>query len=292
MTRTIFTNGLMKHCLIAIFFFVSLLTTEDSITFTIKGGRPLPGETASEPKITKISGKDFESLRPDVEKIVKLLGDQKVWTDLGPDARYMSAVIKLGDKEYTLNSWHPLHRDKPLIAVSEKNGLVLVSSREEKEKVESKNSERYRTLVSIFNYGPNIPSPSLTLKITLPSEPIRVGGYPKFIATIHNETDKNVVLVQPGDGSSCRWRTPWTGWSVIPPELWNTQHPTEPEPMGGSRCGNINTLRLKEVFTLKPGESKNLTDWIEGPTFSNEGKYRVVFYFKKAPKAEVQGHKH
>ena len=143
----------MKHFLIVIFSFASLLAAEDSLTFKIKGGRPLPGINTPDVPPQVITGKEFEKLRPEVEKIIKLLGNQTVWTDLGPDARYMSAEIKLGDKVYNINSWQPLHMDSPKFAVSEKRGLVSVSSEEEKKKIESENSEKYRAILSIFQHA-------------------------------------------------------------------------------------------------------------------------------------------
>ena len=128
----------------------------------------------------------------------------------------------------------------------------------------------------------------VALKIGPPLEAIHVGDYPTFIVTISNQGKKPLTLVEPGDGSDCKWRTPVVGWSVLP-SGGIENHPKEPPLFHGGRCGNINTLKLKEIFTLKPGESKKIGEWVRCPTFANLGKFRVVFYYQNIHNLKVSG---
>jgi len=98
-----------------------------------------------------ITGAKFQALQKDITTVVALLGDQTIWTDFGPDASYVSIEIHIGNKHYTLNSWYPLYRNTPTVAVSETHGLVLVSNAVEKEKIENANSAKYRTIVKLFD---------------------------------------------------------------------------------------------------------------------------------------------
>jgi hypothetical protein len=114
----------------------------------------VPGMTpnATNTVLAQIEGPHFEAVRAHVEKVVAALGANTNWGSCGPDAWYFSAKIGIGDKTYTIRSWHPLYRNSSTIAVSEKRGLMSVAGRQEKEKIESQNSERYKTLVSIFDF--------------------------------------------------------------------------------------------------------------------------------------------
>ena len=101
--------------------------------------------------LTRIDGADFENIRPHVERVVTALGTNTTWWSLGPGATYLSATISLNEKTYTINTWHPIHKDTPKVAVSETRGLVSVSGLQEKMKIECQNSENYKTRVSIFD---------------------------------------------------------------------------------------------------------------------------------------------
>ena len=121
----------------------------DSVTITKKTLGMNPSVTNA--VLTRIDGADFENIRHHVERVVTALGTNTTWWSLGPDATYLSATISLNEKTYTINSWHPIHKDNPKIAVSEKRGLVSASGPQEKTRIENLNSENYKTRVSIFD---------------------------------------------------------------------------------------------------------------------------------------------
>jgi len=120
---------------------------DDSLTISRADGRGKVSDVIS------ITHQDFEKLRTNVERIVAALGTNDYWNDFGPGASHESAQIVLGEKRYTINSWYPLYSKNPNVAVSETEGLVSVVGRTEKMRIENQNSERYRTLVSIFQEG-------------------------------------------------------------------------------------------------------------------------------------------
>ncbi len=84
---------------------------------------------------------------------------------------------------------------------------------------------------------------------------------------------KEVTLVQPGDGSDCAWRTPLIQWRI------NGQGPRGEV----GRCGNINSLRPNEVFTLKPGQRVKLNEWVRQPALIGTGKFQVSFRYVNLP---------
>ena len=134
---------------------------EDGIRIVlIQSGRlprlpmPSPEGVTSAPKpklVAEVKGAEFDAMRGEVEDAVRLLEKDKTWWDIGPDAVYMSAKITLGETKYTLNSWFPLYRDNPKIAVSETRGLVAVSEKAKKDTIEARNSKKYKKLVGIFD---------------------------------------------------------------------------------------------------------------------------------------------
>ena len=138
----------MKRLLISLFLAATgIAWGEDSLTIT----RVVEGWTPTNEVMADVKGRNFEQVRPRVERILQALGNTDAWNDFGPDASHMSAAITIDGKAYVIKSWYPLHRDDERIAVSEKSGLVSVSGKVEKAKIEGQNSERYRTLVSIFD---------------------------------------------------------------------------------------------------------------------------------------------
>jgi len=129
----------------------------------------------------------------------------------------------------------------------------------------------------------------LELRISCKKVAIKAGEKPDISAHIINNGKKEVTLVQPGDGSRCKWRTPVVGWSVIPAQRAGRRHPKEPSLYLGGRCGNINALKPQEVFTLKPGQKAMLNKWIDVPTFPRAGTYRAVFYYFNIPDLRWRG---
>jgi hypothetical protein len=107
--------------------------------------------------------------------------------------------------------------------------------------------------------------------------------------TITNRGPAPVTLVQPGDGSDCGWRTPVIGWSVLPANDEKAAHPNEmPKHASVGRCGNRNPLDPKELFVLRPGETKTVSAaWAGLPV--DEGKQRLVFYYRNDPAVKWRG---
>jgi hypothetical protein len=107
--------------------------------------------------------------------------------------------------------------------------------------------------------------------------------------TITNRGPTPVTLVQPGDGSECGWRTPIIGWSILPANEDKATHPDGmPKLVGLVRCGNRNPLSPKELFVLRPGETKALNEWV-GLFSPLEGKQRLVFYYQNDPAVKWKG---
>lgn len=134
------------------------------------------------------------------------------------------------------------------------------------------------------------PAPSVAkceLHIQLPSA-IKSNEHIQAKVHIKNLGDSEITLVTPGDGSNFRRRTPIVGWSVLSAKS-KQQHPKVPTPHGISFCGNINGLKPDEVFTLKPGDTKELIDWVGFPRGFQPDKYRVVFYYSNEPDLKWSG---
>ena len=133
------------------------------------------------------------------------------------------------------------------------------------------------------------PGGKLELRISCENLTVQSGSRPKIAVTITNRGDKPVNLVVPGGGSSRKWRTPIVGWSVISANEPDSKHPSEPPLHKGLGCGNINSLKPGEVFVLKKGDQKELSDWLGLLSFPGPGKYRVVFYYSNDPSIEWKG---
>jgi hypothetical protein len=124
---------------------------EDRLVLTQVAGMPGPEAGISKgPHSRTITGPQFETLRNEVETVVKLLGSDTYWQDVGPDAAYESIEIYLGSTRYMIVSWYPEYRDSPNLAVVEGVGVVSVSGPAEKQRREDGNSARYRTIVGLF----------------------------------------------------------------------------------------------------------------------------------------------
>jgi hypothetical protein len=125
--------------------------------------------------------------------------------------------------------------------------------------------------------------PDLTLQIAPIKAVYQEGEQIKLSVTVMNKGPKPVTLVQPGDGSDCAWRTPIIGWSIINAEDEKTQHPDDLAlAKGGGRCGNRNNLKMTEIFTIKPNEFKQLSEWGSYVNLA-PGTYRLVLYYRNDP---------
>lgn len=137
----------------------------DSVRFTrVIGGPPLQGVSESNIDMGIVQGEQFKKIKKQIQIVVNALvanqrwmAKEAAWWDVGPDAGYISAVVEMDGKSYTINSWYPLERQSRRIAVSETMGLVSVKSMAEKQDVESRNSVAYKQIVSVFDYIPRRP---------------------------------------------------------------------------------------------------------------------------------------
>ena len=136
--------------LFSLLWLVGSSAAEDRVIVTHVSSAPIPKGTNVTPPTATVRGPDFKKIEENVKAVVQILGDRAEWWDVGPDASYFSAEIYYRDKRYVINSWYPLFRDKPKIAVSETQGLVPVSGSEEKKQIEGKNSKRYQEIVELF----------------------------------------------------------------------------------------------------------------------------------------------
>jgi hypothetical protein len=103
------------------------------------------------------------------------------------------------------------------------------------------------------------------------------GGSPRFAVTLTNKGRKPARLVVPGDGSEAGMRTPILTWIATA-----GGNPAEPAPPSG-RCGLTNAIEAKEVFTLAPGASREMNEWL-GEPYVKPGTYDVKLRFRNDPK--------
>jgi hypothetical protein len=130
---------------------------------------------------------------------------------------------------------------------------------------------------------------TLDLRIVAKEASMTLEQQPQVTATITNKGSAPVTLVLPGDGSESGWRTPLVGFSSIKVGKDKPKDPADVPLYRGGRCGNVNALKGDEVFTLAPGTSKDLPDWIGSPQLTEPGTYSVVFYYANDPGLKWQG---
>jgi hypothetical protein len=132
-----------------------------------------------------------------------------------------------------------------------------------------------------------IPPPECELRIEVPAQ-IKQDAHGQIKVRINNVGDAPVTLVLPGDGSEVSWRTPVIKWSLTrldPPD----SKAAAPLGFSGGRCGNVNKLDLREIFTLKPGETQKIGQWVNLPYGMPPGQYSVVFHYSNIPDMKWQG---
>lgn len=135
--------------------------------------------------------------------------------------------------------------------------------------------------------GTGIESAPCQLRLEVP-KPF-TSGLPMIVKPqIRNTSKSNVSLVMPGDGSEVGMRTPVIGWSILSADS-DDEHPKTPPRTPGARCGNTNALRMNEIFTLKPRETREFECRIDRPTGLTPGKYRIVFYYSNDPQMKWSG---
>jgi hypothetical protein len=129
-------------------------------------------------------------------------------------------------------------------------------------------------------------SPPLVLHITPEKTTLIPGEKYTLRVSITNRGTESVTLVMPGDGSDAGWRTPVIGRSELSGD--RGKHPDAPERDKGRRCGNINALKADEVFTLRPGETKEVRkESFAAPV--KTGTFRVVYYYTNDPALKWRG---
>jgi len=136
--------------------FAGVAAAEDRILATdIQGGPPLAGKDGKpippqKKVLAELRGADFERVRAQAQAVIQQMGKETIWWDVGPDAGYVSVVIELSGKTYTVNSWYPRFKDKDTVAVTE-GGLVAVANRAEKLQREGQNGEKYQALIRFLD---------------------------------------------------------------------------------------------------------------------------------------------
>jgi hypothetical protein len=120
--------------------------------------------------------------------------------------------------------------------------------------------------------------PNVRLELLLTSaESLPPGAIAPFEIWLINDGESPVSLIEPGDGSAYGWRTPLVQW------LSGRSDRELGPPVLLPRCGNMNQLQAKEVFTLQPGERRKLGDWTHAPSFAEAGEWNVRLRYRNDP---------
>ena len=128
------------------------------------------------------------------------------------------------------------------------------------------------------------PPPRLELRLTYDGQPIHAGDTKEVRAVVTNHGPSKATLVLPGDGSYTGRRTPLVHWSIVSADS-ATSHSATPTGPPRPDCGNMDPLTPDQVYTLQPGQSRELaTAYLPRP-----GTYRVVFNYRNAPALEWLG---
>jgi hypothetical protein len=120
------------------------------------------------------------------------------------------------------------------------------------------------------------PVTGVTVELSPHSQTIRIGERLVLDVTLVNRGTQDVVLVEPGDGSLDGWRTPIIEWSRDFEDR-------------SRRCGNVGSLQPDEVFTLKPGEARQLRGSVRLPQPRVPGSYRIALRYTNRPDLEWIG---
>ena len=120
--------------------------------------------------------------------------------------------------------------------------------------------------------------PVIAVELKTATPVVRKGQFPRFTIEVVNRSRQEVILVRPGDGSECGWRTPLVSWLV-----------EGVKQRGMARCGNVNSLRPNEVFTLKPGQRVSLGEWVGAPHLPAPGFYTIRFRYENKPGLKWSG---
>ena len=114
------------------------------------------------------------------------------------------------------------------------------------------------------------PETGVALELSPTYQVINQHERPNLAVRVKNRGSRQVVLVEPGDGSESAWRTPIIEWMQF-------------SDVRGGRCGNRNGVRAEEVFILKPGETRKLSDWVTGALVLLPGRNRIAVRYTNRP---------
>ncbi len=132
------------------------------------------------------------------------------------------------------------------------------------------------------------PIEGLSLEVKIKKTTVRAGEMIlASSATLIHRGPETISLVMPGDGSDCDWRQPFVVWSVLDAGERSAKHPDRPQPSNLPRCGNVNSLRADEVFVLKKGAKKVLSDWLAPFRIDEPGRYRVRLVYLNEPERKA-----
>lgn len=101
------------------------------------------------------------------------------------------------------------------------------------------------------------PGPDIRIEVKVQRAVVKRGEKSKTpivtVELVNHEKDP-VVVIRPGDGSDCGWRTPVITWYL-----------DEKKCSGIGGCANINPLQAKEIVELKAGGRLRLEEWLGVP---------------------------
>ena len=115
-------------------------------------------------------------------------------------------------------------------------------------------------------------SKTFTCTLTVARTQYKLGELPELKVEIANNTDKNVYLLGSLDGSSVKGRMPYCYFTIIK---------SIADTIALGRCGNMNTLRLKDFVLIKSGEKFDPYQEIDSYGFFNDPWVQSPETFKK-----------
>jgi hypothetical protein len=106
---------------------------------------------------------------------------------------------------------------------------------------------------------------------------------PEITARLTNNGERVVRLVMPGDGSLAGWRTPLIQWTFIPdPALIGLR-------LRGRIALHVRGITQEDVFTLAPGQSRDLDHWILPRIFPGAPDFAASITYSNDPTVALHG---
>jgi hypothetical protein len=119
----------------------------------------------------------------------------------------------------------------------------------------------------------------LSLRVEPTTVVLRPKQTPKITARLINNGARSLTIVLPGDGSRMGRRTPVIEWIFTPGG----------RVIGVEGCGNINELKRGEVFTLQPGETRDLGTWVAPLALPPQPRFHGVMVYTNDPALSFHG---